>query len=111
VVQVGVPPNRIDLIQTIEGASFDEVWKKRDCGPYGKIMANWIDIDSLITVKERIDAPRHQSDVRELRMVREIRARKARKASRTRRVREITRARKTLGRPRQARRGDRRANT
>ena len=29
VVQFGVPPNRIDLLNTIDGVSFDEVWTNR----------------------------------------------------------------------------------
>lgn len=73
IVQVGLPPNRIDLIQSIEGVTFEHAWKKRDRGPYGKVTANWIDIDSLITVKQRIDVPRHQSDVRYLRKVKAMR--------------------------------------
>lgn len=35
--------------------------------------ASWIDLDSLIEIKSRIDHPRHQEDVRVLRMVRERR--------------------------------------
>ena len=33
----------------------------------------WIDIDDLIRVKERIDNPRHQEDVRILREVKKLR--------------------------------------
>jgi len=72
VVQIGLPPNRIDLLQFIEGVMFEDAWKKRNLGPYGKVTANWIDIDSLIAVKQLIDVPRHQSDVRYLRKVKEM---------------------------------------
>lgn len=83
VVQVGLPPNRIDLIQTVEGISFDTAWEKRDRGPYGRVVANWLDIDSLISVKERIPVPRHQQDVRDLLKVREMRkAKSGRKTAR-----------------------------
>jgi hypothetical protein len=37
--------------------------------------ACWIDLDSLIEIKSRIDHPRHREDVRVLRMVRERRER------------------------------------
>ena len=37
------------------------------------VPANWIDIDSLIAIKERIDDPRHKSDVKYLKRVREMR--------------------------------------
>jgi len=32
VVQLGVKPNRIDLITSISGVSFDEAWKRRVAG-------------------------------------------------------------------------------
>lgn len=76
VVQVGLPPNRIDLLQSIEGVAFVDAWKKRDRGPYGKVTANWIDIDSLIAVKQRIDVPRHRRDAKELMKVRDMRTKK-----------------------------------
>ena len=69
-----LPPNRIDLIQTIEGLSFEEAWPKREMGAYGPVHANWIDLDSLIKIKERIDDPRHQADAKDLRKVRNRRS-------------------------------------
>lgn len=73
ILQIGLPPNRIDLLQTIEGLSFEAAWSKRDIAPYGPVKANWIGLDSLIEIKERIDSPRHQADARDLRKVRDIR--------------------------------------
>lgn len=72
-MQLGLPPNRIDLIQSIEGVSFAHAWEHRETGPYGKVVANWIDLDSLIKIKERINDPRHLADTRDLRKVRELR--------------------------------------
>ena len=76
VVQIGVPPNRIDLLQNIEGVVFADAWAKREQGPYGKVTANWIDIDSLISAKGSIDVPRHQQDVKELLKVKEMKREK-----------------------------------
>ena len=76
VVQIGVPPNRIDLLQNIEGVVFADAWAKREQGPYGKVAANWIDIDSLISAKGSIDVPRHQQDVKELLKVKEMKREK-----------------------------------
>lgn len=70
IAQLGVAPNRIDLIRTIEGMEFDKAWKKRERSFYGKAPANWIDLDSLIDVKKRINNPRHQEDARILMEVR-----------------------------------------
>jgi len=73
ILQIGLPPNRIDVLQTIEGVSFKDAWPKREVAPYGAVDANWIDLDSLIEIKERIDDPRHQADARDLRKVRDMR--------------------------------------
>jgi hypothetical protein len=70
ILQLGVPPDRIDLMRAIEGVRFETAWKKRIRGKYGKARANWIDLDSLVRIKSRIDHPRHQEDVRILREVR-----------------------------------------
>lgn len=73
ILQLGLPPNRIDLLQTVEGVSFANAWERRETAPYGAVMAQWIDLDDLIRIKECIDDPRHQADTRDLKMVRKIR--------------------------------------
>jgi hypothetical protein len=72
ILQLGVAPNRIDLLRAT-GLDFDQVWRNRIEGRYGRSPASWIDIDGLIAIKKRIDHPRHQEDVRVLELVRERR--------------------------------------
>ncbi len=79
ILQLGVAPDRIDLIRSITEVRFETAWKKRIQGIYGKAKAYWIDIDSLIRVKSRIDHPRHQEDTRVLREVKRLRKKKSRK--------------------------------
>jgi hypothetical protein len=74
ILQIGLPPNRIDILQTVEGFSFGEAWPKRETAAYGPVQAHWIDLDTLIGIKERIDDPRHQADASDLRKVRDRRA-------------------------------------
>jgi hypothetical protein len=74
ILQLGVAPNRIDLLRET-GLAFDQVWPSRIEGRYGRAAACWVDIDSLIEIKSRIDDPRHQEDVRVLKLVRERRKR------------------------------------
>lgn len=71
ILQLGVEPNRIDLLQDPNGVEFGDAWEKRIEGRYGRARVNWIDLDSLIAIKSGIDDPRHQDDARVLRMVRE----------------------------------------
>jgi hypothetical protein len=83
ILQLGVAPDRIDLLRAITGVTFATAWKKRIRGKYGKANANWIDLDSLLRIKSFIDHPRHQDDVRVLREVRRrLRAAKAKRPAR-----------------------------
>ncbi|MDZ4199856.1 MAG: hypothetical protein U1E27_11305, partial [Kiritimatiellia bacterium] len=72
VVQIGLPPNRIDLLVWVGAVTFEEAWTKRIVSEYGGSPANWIDLDSLLAIKSAIDHPRHQEDARVLRQVRAL---------------------------------------
>jgi hypothetical protein len=78
ILQLGVAPDRIDLILHVDGTRFETAWKKRIKGQYGNACANWIDMDSLIRIKSSIDNPRHQEDARVLREVKKRRQRSMR---------------------------------
>jgi len=58
ILQLGVAPNRIDLLRET-GLEFDELWRNRIEGRYGRAAASWVDINGLIAIKKRIDHPRH----------------------------------------------------
>lgn len=73
IVQIGIAPNRIDVLVDVGGLHFDAAWAKRIAGRYGETPANWIDLDTLIEIKSCIDNPRHQEDARELKEVRRLR--------------------------------------
>ena len=72
ILQLGIPPNRIDILLHLPGVSFDTAWGKKIRSNYGEVMTNWIDIDSLILAKQSIDSPRHKEDVRVLLKVKEL---------------------------------------
>ena len=75
ILQLGLPPNRIDLLLSTGDLSFEDAWARKEEAPYGDAPAYWIDLDTLITIKRQIDHPRHQEDVRVLEAVRERRER------------------------------------
>lgn len=81
ILQLGMPPNRIDLMRVIDGPEFGRAWKRRIEGRYGRAVVNWMDLDSLIDIKSRIDDPRHQRDVRDLEKVRALRALESKRAA------------------------------
>ena len=72
-LQLGLPPNRIDLLRIVAGPPFSHAWRHRVTSKYGRVDVNWMDLDSLIDVKSRIDDPRHRRDVRDLEAVRALR--------------------------------------
>jgi hypothetical protein len=70
VLQIGVAPNRIDLLRNVVAMPFGEAWPLRIEGHYGEAPANWVGLDTLIAIKSRIDHPRHREDARVLKAVR-----------------------------------------
>jgi hypothetical protein len=73
ILQMGVAPNRIDLILDAGELDFENAWTRRIEGAYGDAPVNWVDIDTLIEMKSRIQEPRHQDDVRVLKQVKRLR--------------------------------------
>lgn len=69
VVQIGMAPNRIDILVDVEYITFEKAWQKRIMSSYGQSDAFWIDMESLLQIKSSIDHPRHQSDAAVLRKI------------------------------------------
>jgi hypothetical protein len=76
ILQLGVAPNRIDLLREAAPLAFEDAWRRRVEGTYGRARAWWIAIEDLLAIKERIAHPRHQEDARVLRLVLERRRRR-----------------------------------
>lgn len=47
VIQLGVAPNRIDLMTSISGVSFDEAWNSRELGDLAGLSIPFISLDML----------------------------------------------------------------
>ena len=66
--QIGLPPNRIDILQHIEGVSFDEAWEGRVEGMVeGEVPAHVISREHLIRNKLEVGRSRDLADVEALR--------------------------------------------
>jgi len=72
ILQLGIAPNRIDLLRDIPGVDFNSSWEKRIESRYGRAAAYFVDLDTLLQIKSGIDDPRHQEDARVLRKVKEL---------------------------------------
>ena len=51
VIQIGVPPNRIDLLTGISGVTFEEAWRSRVQQTIGTVPAAFLGRDALIANK------------------------------------------------------------
>lgn len=63
---MGVPPNRIDVLNTIEAITFDEAWPHRVEGSHGSERMWVIGVDDLITNKRAVGRPTDLADVERL---------------------------------------------
>ena len=68
IVQLGVPPLRIDLITSITGIdSFDDAWLGRSPGMFGGVATNFIGRDELLLNKQSVARGRDLGDIEALR--------------------------------------------
>ncbi len=63
VIQLGRPPNRIDLLTTISGVTFDEAWSERAPGALGEHSVNFLGWNALIRNKQASGRAKDQADV------------------------------------------------
>jgi hypothetical protein len=58
IIQLGMPPNRIDLITNISGVSFAEAWANKEKGILDRIPVYFLSLMDLIRNKRRPVVPR-----------------------------------------------------
>ena len=66
VFQMGLPPNRIDLLTTISGVEFEQAWKDRVTVSVAGLTVPTIGREDLIRNKRAAGRPRDLADVEEL---------------------------------------------
>ena len=67
IVQLGYPPNRVDLITGIDGVDFDSAWHGRVAGRYGSTEVFYLGRDELIRNKSTTGRPQDLLDLAALR--------------------------------------------
>jgi Nucleotidyl transferase of unknown function (DUF2204) len=65
-VQLGQPPNRIDLLTAIKGVAFDEAWESRVEDLFGEQRVCFLGKEELIQNKKAVGRPKDREDVRVL---------------------------------------------
>jgi hypothetical protein len=67
VFQIGVEPNRIDILQAIAGVDFDAAWQRREIFEVEEgLTAPFISLDDLLTNKLEVGRPQDIADVAHL---------------------------------------------
>jgi len=66
VIQLGVPPNRIDLLTSITGVSFEEAWADRTKAVVDGISVNFISRQALIRNKRLTGRAQDRADLEAL---------------------------------------------
>lgn len=66
IIQLGYEPVRVDLLTSIEGCSFKQVWRNKKTGVYGKEKAFFIGKNELIRNKKSL---RRKQDIADLELL------------------------------------------
>jgi hypothetical protein len=69
IVQLGRPPNRIDLLTSISAVPFDEAWLTRVSGKLGDHQVNFLGWDALIRNKTASNRDKDRLDVKKLQAI------------------------------------------
>lgn len=63
IVQLGVAPNRIDLLTTIDGVTFEEAWSGRVAGRFGAQTVYYLGRQEFIKNKRAAGRPQDLADL------------------------------------------------
>jgi hypothetical protein len=66
VIQLGVPPVRIDIITSVTGVTWDEAFSGRSMGKYDDLTVYYLGRDQLITNKKALIRKKDQADLEAL---------------------------------------------
>jgi hypothetical protein len=66
VIQLGHPPNRIDLLTSLTGVTAEEIWESLEPGELDGVPVSFLGRATLIKNKKATDRPRDRADVEEL---------------------------------------------
>ena len=63
VVQLGRPPNRIDLLTSIDGVEFPDAWRRKVDGKLDDIPVSFISKEDLLVNKRATGRPQDLADI------------------------------------------------
>ncbi len=66
VLQIGIEPNRIDILTDIDGLSFEDAWQNKQLANFDELQAYTLEINDLIKNKEASNRPKDKLDLVQL---------------------------------------------
>lgn len=66
ITQLGFPPLRIDILNDLDGISFNDAWQNKKIVSFENVPVNFIGYNDLIIVKQKAGRPKDVADVDKL---------------------------------------------
>ena len=66
IFQIGIAPNRVDILTTIEAVTFEEAWARRVSSAYGGVPIALLSLEDLLTNKRAVGRRQDLLDVEKL---------------------------------------------
>ncbi len=66
IFQLGMAPNRVDIVTSITGVEFGPAWDRRVASTYGGVAIDLLSIDDLMTNKRAVGRPQDLIDLEHL---------------------------------------------
>jgi hypothetical protein len=66
IFQIGVEPNRIDVLTEVDGVEFAKAWERRTDAPFGEVEVHWIGVVDLAANKRTVGRPQDLLDLAKL---------------------------------------------
>ena len=62
-LQIGIEPNRIDVLTEVDGLTFEQAWDRRESSSYGDTSIALLDLEDLILNKKTVGRLQDQLDL------------------------------------------------
>ncbi len=72
VLQIGIEPNRIDILTDIDGLEFNDAWKNRQVAKFDELSAFILEINDLIKNKKASNRPKDKLDLVQLQELKKL---------------------------------------
>lgn len=66
IYQMGLPPNRIDILTSVDGLQFSPCWDRRCKSTFADVAVAYLSREDLITNKRRVGRPQDLEDAKSL---------------------------------------------